>query len=179
MLVLISVDPGKSSGLAVIGYDDSDVRLIQGFQVSGGVRPFRGLLDRVQGQWSGEDVTWLSEKFIPRPGGGFGQGLDSTLPLVCEGVLIDRDLLPEYTSGEERWRIPQLQYLTGGKNLADKRKRQHRFLKDSGFYKTGKDLGAPDADDYRSATAHGLAYLARNGHKPTFELISGWVERND
>ena len=38
---------------------------------------------------------------------------------------------------------------------------------------------APDADDFRSSVSHGLAYLARDlKHKPTFELISGWVEGN-
>lgn len=169
---IVSIDPGKSSGCAVLGFDSSRVWLKAAHQVYPGVNKLRELIDTVQSDFP--EATWISEKFSPRPGGGFGQGLDSTLPLVCEGVLIDRDLLPEYTSNEKRWRRPADQYLVGGKDKADKKKRQHRFLKDSGFYRTGKDLDAPDADDFRSACAHGLAYLARTGHKPTFDLIAGW-----
>lgn len=174
-MILVSLDPGKSSGGAVIGYDDSGIWLVEAHQVGAGVTGFRGLLTSLQDRWGGPDVIWISEKFSPRPGQGFSHGLDSTLPLVCEGVLIDRDLLPEYTPSEKKWRRPADQYLVGGKDLADKKKRQHRFLKENGFYKTGKDFGTPDADDFRSAASHGLAYLARElHHKPTFELLSSW-----
>lgn len=177
--LLISVDPGKSSGLAALGYDDSGVWLEDAHQASPGVGALIQLVKDVDFGWGGNKPTWISEKFIPRPGGGFGQSLDSTLPLVGEGALIALGLMPEYSPGEKRWRAPQLQYIVGGEGLADKRKRQHKFLKDSGFYRTGKDLGAPDADDFRSACAHGLAYLARGQkHMPSFELISGWVEEN-
>lgn len=124
-----------------------------------------------------EGATWISEKFSPRPG-AFGQSLDSTIPLVCEGVLIDREILPEYTPKEKRWVHPINQYVFGGKDKAEKKKRQHRFLKESGFYRTGKDLDAPDADDYRSAAAHALAHLMRTGHKPTYNLVTEWIERN-
>lgn len=177
MTSLIIVDPGKSSGAAVLGYDAGGVWLIEGHQVRPGVNAFRSLLDHLEDRWP--EAEWISEKFIPRPGGGFGQGLDSTLPLVCEGVLIDRDLLPEYSSGEKRWRAPINQYVVGGETLAQKRSRLHRFLKDSGFYLTGKDLGAPDADDFRSSAGHGIAYLARvKKHRPSWDLIEGWTNGN-
>ena len=108
----------------------------------------------------------------------FGQSLDSTLPLVCEGVLIDQGLLPEYTPGGDRWVQPAQQYIAGGKGVAERKRRQHRLLKDLGFYRTGKDLDAPDADDYRSAVAHALSWLMRTGHKPTYDMVSDWNERN-
>lgn len=179
MNTLVSIDPGKSSGVAVIQFDSHSVYLSSAYQTSGGVSGFRSLLDTVQSEWGEADPIWISEKFSPRPGKGFSLGLDSTLPLVCEGVLIDRGILPEYMAGERHWRSPSMQYLVGGSTLSDKRKRQAKFLKDSGFYRTGKDFGTPDADDFRSATAHGLAYLARElKHKPTFQMISDWVEKN-
>ena len=176
-MILASADPGKSSGLAVLDVQPTRVELVGAFQVSGGVGGFRALVSKVQAEWP--DAQWIAEKFSPRPGQGFTHGLDSTLPLVCEGVLIDRDLLPEYAPGLKVWRSPQLQYLVGGDTLARKKSRTHRFLKDSGFYRTGKMLDSADADDFRSACAHGLAYIAREvGHRPTFNMIADWTERN-
>lgn len=93
--------------------------------------------------------------------------------------MIALGLMPDYRAAEKRWRDPSLQYLVGGKDLADKKKRQHRFLKESGFYVTGKQFGTPDADDARSAIAHGLAYLARElRHEPTFQMMTEWTEKN-
>lgn len=176
---LLSIDPGKSSGAAVLEYTPASVSLVEAYQVVPGVSAFRRLLDTLQATWGHLDPTWISEKFSPRPGQGFTHGLDSTIPLVCEGVLIDRDLLPEYATGEKRWRSPSLMYLVGGDGLADRRKRMHRFLKESGFYVTGKQFGSPDADDARSAIAHGLSYLARElRHEPSFRLMTEWTERN-
>lgn len=66
-----------------------------------------------------------------------------------------------------------------GGSLAEKKRRAHRFLKDSGFYVTGKDVGCKDANDARSAMLHGLSYLAQVvKHKPTYTLISNWTEKN-
>lgn len=178
-MIVVSLDPGKSSGAAVIGYDPGGVWLVEAHQVGGGISGFRALVTDLQDRWSESNPIWISEKFSPRPNPGFGQSLESTLPLVCEGVLIDRDLLPEYSPGEKRWRQPVTQYLVGGRDKPDRKRRQHQFLKDSGFYRTNKDF--PDspskdgADDFRSSCAHGLAYLAREiGHKPTFDLMTEW-----
>src|SRR5699024_3574673 len=92
-------------------------------------------------------------------------------PLRCEGVLVAHDLPDEYVQ-------PAQQYIAGGKGKAERKKRQHALLRDTGFYRTGKDLDAPDADDYRSAVAHALSWLMRTGHKPTYDLVSDWNERN-
>lgn len=179
MPILISLDPGKSSGSAVLGYDESAVWLIEALQVAAGVDAFRGMVTELQDRWEDNDPVWISEKFSPRPGQGFTHGLDSTIPLVCEGVIIDRGLLPEYTPNEKRWRAPVMHYVVGGESKAQKKVRLHRFLKDSGFYRTGKDLVAPDADDARSAMGHGIAYLAREvGNKPAYDLISTWIGGN-
>ena len=180
MSTLISIDPGESSGCAVIDWrPDAPPILIFAAQSSGGVSGFLGMLVELDPFLP--HATIISEKFSPRPSGvsGFQQSLKSTLPLVCEGVMIGKGLMPVYTPDEPRYRSPALQYLVGGRSLADRKKRLHRFLKDSGFYRTGKDLGAPDADDFRSAAGHGLAFLAREvGNKPAYDLISTWIDRN-
>lgn len=86
-------------------------------------------------------------------------------------MLVAHDLPDEYVQ-------PAQQYIAGGKGKAERKKRQHALLRDTGFYRTGKDLDAPDADDFRSACAHALSWLMRTGHKMTYDMISDWNERN-
>lgn len=175
-MLVVSLDPGESSAASVLKVPDlSPAELVGAYQIKDGVQGFLTLLDKLE-EYRGF-ATWICEKFSPRPSTatGFQQSLSTSLPLVCEGVLIGRGLMPVYTSSEKRYRAPALQYLVGGKDKADKKKRLHKFLKDSGFYVTGGMLGAADADDARSAIGHGLAYIARElKHKPTFDLISSW-----
>lgn len=193
---ILSFDPGKSSGIALIGYNDESVWLVGAWQPEGGVA---GLINWVNkhieqtphgkelGPAPDEAPPWsvfldlegetISEKFTPLSGGGFNQTLDSVEPLRGEGALIALGLMPDYP--DPRWRRPDRQYLYGGGSLAEKKRRAHRFLKDSGFYVTGKDVGCKDANDARSAMLHGLSYLAQVvKHKPTYDLISNWTEKN-
>lgn len=122
------------------------------------------------------NLVVIAEKFTARNTRGFSYTTASLEPLRGEGALIALGLIPDYgESKTPQWRDPKYQYLVGGKDKADKKKRLHRFLKDSGFYVTGGMLGAADADDARSAIGHGLAYIARElNHEPTFDLISSW-----
>lgn len=128
------------------------------------------------------DLTVIAEKFTPRPNEKFNLTLKSVEPLRCEGVLVDRGLLPDYDPKVKEWRQPKDQYLVGGKDLVDKKKRLHAFLKDTGFYVTNKQF--PDsppkdqADDARSSIGHGINYIARvANHRPTFEMMSEWSEK--
>lgn len=193
---ILACDPGKSSGYALIGYSKSKVWLERAFQVEGGIAGFLewwkdhyvtnlGIPTFAVGDE--DEDTWvclhrnecivISEKFTPLSGGGFNQTLDSVEPLRGEGALIALGLMPDYP--DPKWRRPDRQYLYGGANLAEKKRRAHRFLKDSGFYVTGKDVGCKDANDARSAMLHGLSYLAQVvKHKPTYDLISNWTEKN-
>lgn len=126
-----------------------------------------------------KNLTVICEKFTARATKGFSYTTASLEPLRGEGALIDRGIMPDYKASEKRWRDPKYQYLVGGKDKADKKKRLHKFLKDSGFYVTGGMLGAADADDARSAIGHCLAYIARElKHKPTFDMVSGWTGEN-
>lgn len=81
--------------------------------------------------------------------------------------------MPDYSKEEKRWRDPNHQYIFGGQGKAQKKQMQHRWLKENGFYVTGKQLGTSDADDARSAIAHGISYLVKElHHKPTFDFVS-------
>lgn len=220
---ILSIDPGVSTGIALIGYEpDSAPTLAYGTQFTGGVialirwvnehyddrywdsyndQPnYRGFYGWKMGvgealytQPSIEyaigtyeavqvpaNVQVISEKFTARNTKGFSYTTASLEPLRGEGALIALGLMPDYDPKEKRWRDPSLQYLVGGKDLANKKKRQHSFLKDIGFYRTNKDFPeAPakdGADDARSAMAHALSYLIREvRHRPTHDLVSRWV----
>lgn len=182
---ILSIDPGISTGIALIGYEpDSAPELVGAWQFTGGVNALVEWYAHLVWDQSGlpNGVT-VAEKFTARNTKGFAYTTAALEPLRGEGALIALGLMPDYDPKEKRWRDPGLQYLVGGKDLLDKKKRQHAFLKDIGFYRTNKDFpGSPardKADDFRSAAAHGLNYLARVvKHKPTFELIQDWIERN-
>lgn len=218
---VLSIDPGVSTGIALISYEaDSAPQLVRGWQFTGGVAALKGWIKRrvfegcyaddtyyyypatlnpygdlpyaqyrLEDEWDEDrvtnprNVTVICEKFTARSTKGFSYTTAALEPLRGEGAVIALGMMPDYSPKDKRWRDPGLQYLVGGKDLPDKKKRQHAFLKDSGFYLTNKDF--PDspskdgADDFRSACSHGLAYLAREvKHKPTFEMIRNWTERN-
>lgn len=187
---LLSLDPGLTTGIALLSYDDDSAPVLEAaWQFGGGVA---GLLDWIKDNngyptrdnntlfftgWD-DDVTTISEKFTARNTRGFAYTTASLEPLRCEGALIALGLMPDYTPKEKRWRDPGLQYLAGGKDKADKKKRQHKFLKDNGYYRTGKDFGTADADDFRSACAHGINYLIREvKHKPSYQLVVDCLEK--
>lgn len=200
MNYILSIDCGVSTGIALIGYEPDSAPTLEGaWQFSGGVAGLKKWVSQhfnLDPDISGEHLddtqyffhpwhkpTVICEKFNARNNGSFGYTTASLEPLRCEGALIALGLMPDYDPKEKRYRDPKLQYLVGGKDLAEKKRRQHAFLKNVGFYRTNKDF--PDspskdgADDFRSACAHGLAYLAREvGHKPTWDLIRGWGEND-
>lgn len=186
---VLAFDPGKSSGVALLAYNETEpVRLVKAWQFGNGVQ---GLLDFVEDVFdpfafgwvlptprfpqTGEyirssSITVISEKFTPLQGKGFAQTLDSTLPLVCEGVLIAYWIMPVYDSKEKRWQRPNTMYMYGGSTLAEKKKRAREFLKKHGLYVTGKELGAPDNNDAVSAILHGIAYVVKTlEHRPTWD----------
>lgn len=176
---ILSIDTGKSSGIALLAYNDREVWLEKAWQFGGGVA---GLI-----QWVSDvslDVydtrpVVISEKFTARNTQGFSYTTDSLEPLRGEGALIALGLMPDYTSNEKRWRDPKLQYLVGGKDKADKKKRLHRFLKESGFYVAPSAVDSPDADDVRSALGHALAYLQREvKHRGVHDMVTKWIENN-
>lgn len=191
---VLSIDPGVSTGIALLSFEeDSPAELVQGWQFTGGVA---GLLEWYETETypfdfgMGLKLKWpepiylsktriVAEKFTARNTRGFSYTTASLEPLRGEGALIALGLMPDYTLAEKRWRDPGLQYFAGGSGKAERKKRQHAFLKANGFYRTGKDFGTADADDFRSACAHGVNYIARElKHRPTFDMIATWGEEN-
>lgn len=189
MKYVLAFDPGKSSGVALLSYSDyQPAKLEAAWQFQGGTQ---GICDWLDLNWASEPfgvflyknqqiqrnaITVISEKFVPIPGGGFSQSLDSTLPLVGEGILIGRGLMPHYHKDEKRWQRPQAMYKHGGKNLAEKKKLSRAFLKEHEMYVTGKQVNSPDSDDAMSAILHGLGYITHTvKHQPTWEAYYGNV----
>lgn len=171
---LLSIDPGKSSGVALLSYAPGSVSVLEdSWQIEGGAFALANWF--ISNRPNGVEI--VSEKYVPLPGKGFHHTLDSVEPLRGEGFLVGAGLMPDYP--DPKWRRADRMYLHGGKSLAEKRKRSHRYLKESGYYVTGADVGCKDANDVRSAILHGLSYLTQVlNHRPTFDSISSWVERN-
>ena len=169
---LLSIDPGVSTGVALLRYTDETVpELVQSWQFRGGAEALnkwiRYNLWELELLYDGPYST-IAEKFNPRGSGqGFSYTTSSLEPLRCEGVLLARDLPDEYVQ-------PPQQYFAGGRGKAEKKRLQHKALKDLGYYVTGSMVDSPDADDTRSAIAHALSYLARKGHLPTYQMLSGY-----
>ena len=194
---VLAFDPGKSSGIALLSYSETEpARLVKAWQFGNGVQ---GLLDWLDAHRPGDydcgygsheqiwilpmtahpsssgyvrdsQLTVISEKFTPLQGKGFAQTLDSTLPLVCEGVLIAHGIMPVYDSKEKRWQRPSLMYRHGGSTLAEKKKRSRAFLKKNGLYVLPKELGTPDNNDAISAILHGLNYITHTlNHRSTWD----------
>ena len=168
---VLSFDPGKSSGIALGHYTETQpYHLLRAWQFSGGAM---GLIDWIKHKHVSGPMTIISEKFTPRPNGKFGLTLASVESLVGEGVLLAFDLMPPYTPSESRWQQPQMQYFVGGKDKTEKRKRLKKFLKDTDNYVFGKELGQPDNEDAVSAIAHGIAYVMKiETHAPTSRMPS-------
>lgn len=174
---ILSIDPGVSSGVALLSYTDETAPVLEkAWQFRGGAEALNEWMDEyVSGSFALMNSAWvtsLCEKFNPRGSGqGFAYTAASLEPLKCEGVLIAHGLPDAYVS-------PPQQYFAGGKGKAEKKRLQHKALKDMGLYVTGSMVDSPDADDTRSAIAHALSYLTRSGHKPSYNMISEWTEKN-
>lgn len=197
MTTLISIDPGMSSGICVGTYSDTEpFQLTHVFQIEGGLRGFVKNVRMIEETWGeycslsvaremfdlwntynfgseDEEVVTegvvICEKFTPRPNGKGGLTLPSVEPLRIEGYLVGNGIMPDYP--DKHWRQPSSQYFmcpTRGMTLPEKKKAANKWLKENGFYFTGKDVGCKDADDARSATLHALSYL-RKFHRPTQE----------
>lgn len=175
MKTLVSIDPGESFAFSVFEYgDETRPSLVDFDQRKEGVEGFLATVDDLGEKYPPSSSTvWICEKFSPRPGthAGFSQSLKTTLPLVMEGILIGRGLMPPYWKGSPVWQNPSLQYILGGGTLQEKITNRRKWLARSGFKVMPKDVGQPDCDDVRSAISHGIAWLRRQRHKPTLDLF--------
>lgn len=182
----VSIDPGLETGACVFEYgDDTPMRVLHQEQFGHGAEGLRWWMEkhvfaravggsatahpRERMMFGGLPVADLVvEKFTPRQNGGFSHTRASTEPLRCEGVLIGRGFGPHI-----QWAEPNQQYFMGASSLplAEKKKLAREFLKQSGMFITGKDVGRPNADDAISATLHAVALMRRKRHMPTLEEL--------
>lgn len=181
----IWVDGGVSTGIALVSYSDTEpLKVEQVWQVENGVRGFLDwwadhfyegdidygyepelLVPEIEHRIHIDSVEFFSEKFTPRQ----SLTLAASTPLLVEGAMVGLGLIPTYEEDPTRYGHPSQQYFTGGTSLADKKKRSNAWLKASGFYFTGKDVGQKDADDARSAVRHAIAHRRREKHLPTLK----------
>ena len=186
---ILSIDPGLESGISVLSYTEDTVPVLEYVtQFRGGAEGMRDWFSSrqsdmhtgfwVSGIWiEPEDV--ICEAFTARNTKNFNYTTVSLEALPVIGVLIDRGLVDR--TDRKRYRDPKFQYLVGGSDLPDKKKRRDQFLEDSGYYVGRKEIGETlkDYNDARSSVAHGLAYLSRElKHKPIFEMLTEWTEKN-
>lgn len=176
MKTLITIDPGKSSGVTVGTYSDTEpYKRTHAFQIEGGLVGFVESFDPayedlwfIQGErFRASGLTVVCEKFTPRQ----ALSLYAAEPLRVEGYLVGTGVLPDYIPGKKnpQWQQPSAQYFPGGKSLADKKKRARIWRLEHGLHLTGKDVGCTDADDANSATMHALAYMKSIKHTPTLD----------
>lgn len=179
---ILSIDPGLSSGIALgFASETEPYSLIKVWQFGGGAKALAEWIEdwknrrTLNGPLPDAINHTICEKFTPLQNAGFNLTLDSVEPLRGEGVLLALGVMPDHP--DPTWRRPANMYKYGGKSLPEKKKRAYQFLKDNGMHLTGKTVGCPDAFDARSATLHGIAYaIDVLEHKPTFDLVSSWVE---
>jgi hypothetical protein len=168
MTYLLSIDPGKNTGIA-IGYYDAITPYIlkERWQVHGGVAGFC--------KWWDENAAVLTptiivcEKFILDSSNRF---LADLTPVEIEGALTAM-MFPFHTYIVWQPRTDKAA-LTGYPATALTKSARQRarfdFLKRFGLFKPGTDN-----DDGNDAITHALVYLKRRRHAPTLQAF--WPER--
>jgi len=145
MTFLLTFDPGKSTGIALGEYSDSDpYKLVKVWQTQNGLH---GVLEWLGEHYGMYDERAVSESFILRK----TPFMPDVEPLRIEGALMV--MYPEIV-----WQQP-----------SDKHHVPDSILKEHGLWQTGKPLGHVDGRDANDAIIHALAFLKKNRHVPTLK----------
>lgn len=161
MSIVMSVDPGMSTGIVVARISDEAPPVLRGrFQVEqglSGLNEWIDLCDRAM-----DSVTRLvCEKWHPRPTSRVYR-LDELEPVRIEGMLqTDYGDVIMFRQPEQRHLFRETE--TFSKSAA--------FLKWAGYWTTGSEVGCKDANDTNSAMMHLFGYLRDNKHGPTISLL--------
>jgi hypothetical protein len=173
-------DPGVSTGI-VRGWfnEEHHYEPREMWQVPGGQEGLIEWLDD-RGDWRfgfrGDIIG--SEKFIPRPIPGGSHTLESTYPLVQEGLLVGRGIMPAYPHGNWQPATSQVLRRSPDNDPVKNKKLSDELLQDLGLWLTGTDVDRPDANDVNSVTKHIIWFLTRTlKHKPTLEWVYGEEHR--
>jgi len=147
--LLLSLDPGKQTGIALGFYGDEAYELLNVWQVAGGLN---GFIDWWHDHYPLNESVLVSEKFVLRN----NAFVADTEPLLIEGalhVLYDNQIV---------WQL-----------ASDKSLVNDSVLRKNNLWHTGKQVGWKDARDTNDAIIHGLAYLKKNKHIPTLQKYWG------
>lgn len=145
---IMSIDPGKSTGVAFGTYSDTQpYELVDVFQIPGGIVGFNEWLHNNHFTNLDEDYTVVSEKFVLRSSNAFVADVE---PVRIEGLMY------------AYWGDRVIYQQRSDKTLVD-----DRILKEHGLWQTGSQHGWADGRDANDAIIHAIAYLKKQHHKPT------------
>lgn len=153
--MILSIDPGESTGVAFGEYSDTDgYELVDCTQIQGGANGFL--------QWAVDnhfydlhpELVVVSEKFVLRSSNQFVANVE---PVRIEGVML------------ALWGSDRVVY----QQRSDKTLVDDRVLKRHGLWQTGKEHGWVDGRDVNDAIIHGLAFLKKAHHRPTLRKYWG------
>lgn len=158
MTRLLSIDPGKNTGIALGEFGATGYRLLERWQVHGGLHGFK--------RWwrterPGFDVL-VVERFILDPNNRFTADLT---PVHIEGLIVGAidDGMP-VTWQPRTDKAALTRYPADATTKAKRQRARFDFLKEHGLFAPGTDN-----DDSNDAITHALVYLKRIGHVPTLE----------
>jgi hypothetical protein len=172
MASALMFDPGVSTGITYWEWTDKRIAIpVHDWQIYGGTEALDQWID--EHWYLIRSVTHIgSEKFIPRPLPGMSHTLESTYPLVQEGILIAREVMPHYPN--PRWQPATCQYPVGGDTPEERKRRMDDLMKRAGLWQTGVNAGDSDANDILSARRHMVYLLTRRiRHQPTISWFYG------
>lgn len=166
MTRLLTIDPGKNTGIALGFYDAiTPYRLIERWQVHEGTHGFIHWWDEDRPEYD----ELVVEKFILDSKNEFSADLT---PVEIEGALkaliANDEVQPVFQLRSAKGDLTP--YPPEAKTKAQRQRVRFNFLDRFGFFKKGADN-----DDSNDAICHGLIYLKRRKHMPS--LLAFWPPR--
>lgn len=167
MTHILSIDPGKNSGIA-LGYYDSitPYQLLQRWQVHNGVN---GFID----WWFNERPDYsvlVVEKFVLSAENDFTASLE---PVEIEGALAvlleGEEVQPVWQPRQDKGSL--IGYPPEAVTKAQRQRVRFDFLDRYGLFRAGTEN-----DDSNDAVTHSLVYLKRRRHMPT--CLAFWGPRS-
>lgn len=168
MTVLVSIDPGMSTGIFLGHYTDTQpLEKTATYQIEGGRQGLHDFLERtgiLNNKYG--NVMVISERFVPRPMRRSYKS-DELEPLRIEGYLMAIGAMP-FDYSDPRWGRPERMVIAGGSSTSQRKKAGDDKLREMGFWTLPKDVGMKDANDANAATKHAVGYMLQT-HEPTRE----------
>jgi len=157
-MLLLSFDPGKSTGIALGEYfENKAYELKWAWIVHDGVG---GLIDWWQNHnglnWY--DSVVVSERFILRDNGWLAD---------LEAVKIE-GALQALCDNEIQWQLRTAKSLV-----------PDSVLKENGMWQTGRPMNHSDGRDANDALCHAIGWLVRQNHRPTIEAYFGAMSEDE